>query len=117
MACHFQATPNDRHHRTTCEWVSDASMLWLSLLDGVSPRQDDDELRERARLGLDLDPAAVLLDDDIVTHRQTEPGAFAGRLGREERVEHLVPYLGRDADAVVADADFNLVAAIVRDRT
>ena len=48
--------------------------------------------------------AAVLLGDDFVADRQPEPGAFAGRLGGEERLEQLVLDLGGNADAVVAHA-------------
>ena len=58
-------------------------------------------------LGLDIDPAAMLLDDDVVGHREAEPGSFSGRLGGEEGIEHLLPDLGRDAGAVVANADFD----------
>ena len=54
--------------------------------------------------------AAVLLRDDVVADRQAEAGALAGRLGGEERLEQLVPDLGRNADAVVAHADLDRVA-------
>ncbi len=73
-------------------------------------RQHDPELGEFAGLGLDLDRAAVLLDDDVVAEREAETGAFAGRLGGEERIEDLVAHLGRDAGAVIADADLDPVA-------
>jgi hypothetical protein len=55
----------------------------------------------------------VLLYDDVVAHRQAKPGAFARGLGREERVEHLFLHFSRDARAVVADADFDRLAAIL----
>src|SRR5882762_11632515 len=45
-----------------------------------------------------------------MAHRQAKVGPFAGRFGGEERIEYLFPYLGRDACAVVADADFYPVA-------
>src|SRR5258707_12371025 len=41
-----------------------------------------------------------------MAHRQAKAGPFAGRFGGEERIEYLFPHLGRDARAVVADADF-----------
>ena len=41
------------------------------------------------------------------------PGPFAGRLGREERIEHLLLHLGRNAGAVVADPDFDAVAEVL----
>ena len=78
--------------------------------DWLLARQADGELGERARLALDRDRAAVLLGDDVVADRQTEPGALAGRLGREERLEQLVPDLGRDAGAVVAHPDLDGIA-------
>src|SRR5204862_3030289 len=77
-------------------------------------RQDDGEFGELAGLGYDVDLSAMLLDDDVVGHRQPKPRALAGRLGGEERVEHLFLHLGRDAGAVVADADFYRVAEIFR---
>ena len=49
----------------------------------------------------------MLLDDDVVADRQTKTGPFAGGLGREERLEDLVPHLGRNAGAVVADPDLD----------
>jgi hypothetical protein len=36
----------------------------------------------------------MLLDDDIVTDGKAKPGALSGRLGCEERVEHLLLHLG-----------------------
>ena len=60
--------------------------------------------------------AAVLLHDDVVTHRKAESGAFARRLGGEERIEHLVPDLGRNAGAVVADPDLDAVAEVLASR-
>ena len=53
--------------------------------------QADRELGEFADLAVDLDRAAMLLGDDVIADREAEPGAFAGRLGREERLEQLVP--------------------------
>src|SRR5215213_6690821 len=51
----------------------------------------------------------MLLRDDVVTDRQTQAGALAGRLGREEGLEQLVPDLGRNARAVVAHRDLDHV--------
>ena len=61
-------------------------------------------------LAVDRDRAAVLLGDDVVGDRQAEAGAFAGRLGGEERLEQLVADVLGDAGAVVAHADFHRVA-------
>ena len=55
----------------------------------------------------------MLLDDDVVTDREAEPGAFSGRLRREERIEDLLFHLGRNAGAVVTDADFHTVAKVL----
>ena len=70
-------------------------------------RQADRKLGEFADPAVDGDRAAVLLGDDVPADRETKPRPFAGGLGREERLKQLVPDLGRDADAVVADADFD----------
>src|SRR4051794_32566536 len=70
-------------------------------------RQHDGEFGELARSALDVDPPAVLLDDDVVGHRQAEPRTLARWLGGEERVEHLFLHFGRNASAVVADANFH----------
>src|SRR5580700_7769990 len=79
-------------------------------------RQVDREFGELADSAVDLDRAAMLLGDDVPADRQTEAGALAGRLGGEERLKQLVPDLGRNAGAVVADADFDRLAEIVRRR-
>src|SRR5450631_218926 len=43
----------------------------------------------------------MLFHDDIMAERQAKPGAFAGRLGREEGVEHLLPHARPNAYPVV----------------
>ena len=63
--------------------------------------------------GIDLYRPAMLLDDDVMAERKAEPGALTGRLGREERIEHLLLHLGRNAGAVVADPDFDAVAEVL----
>ena len=55
----------------------------------------------------------MLFHDDVVAHRKPQSGAFAGRLGREERVEHLFLHVHRDAGAIVANSDFDMFAAIL----
>src|SRR5215217_185247 len=76
--------------------------------------QADGELGERAGFALDRDRAAMLLGDDVVADRQAEPGALAGRLGREERLEQPGPVFRRDADAVVVYPDLDHIAEIAR---
>jgi hypothetical protein len=55
----------------------------------------------------------MLLDDDVMTDRQAQPGSFAGWLGCKERIEHFLLHLGRNAGAVVADPDLYVVAEIL----
>ena len=52
----------------------------------------------------------MLLDDDVVTDGEAKAGAFSCGFRREERIEHLLFDLGRDARAVVADSDFHAIA-------
>ncbi|MCY1241640.1 hypothetical protein D9M72_545520 [compost metagenome] len=54
----------------------------------------------------------MLLDDDVMAERQAEASPLASRLGCEERIEHLLPHLWRDSDAVVADSDLNAVSEV-----
>jgi len=57
----------------------------------------------------------MLLRDDVPADRQAEPGAFTGRLGREERLKQLFARLGPDAGAVVAHPDLDLGTKLVCD--
>src|SRR5260221_213379 len=78
----------------------------------AGPGQHDPELGELPRRRFDVDGATMLFHDDVVAHRQAKAGAFARGLCREERVEHLVLHVGRDAGAVVANTDLHSVAEI-----
>src|SRR5215475_565824 len=51
----------------------------------------------------------MLLDDDVVTDGEPEPGSFSGRLGGEERVEHLLFYFRWDTRAVIVNPDFHTI--------
>src|SRR6478735_9761395 len=84
------------------------------LLRDRCARQRDNKFGEITWLSLDINSAAVLLHDDVVRHGQTKAGSFTGWLGREERVEHLFPYLGWNADAVVANANFHAGSEVLR---
>src|SRR5262245_18036587 len=66
-----------------------------------------------AGLRLDLELAAVLLDD-LVADGEPEPGALAHVLGGEERIEDARQHVGGNAMAVVGDVDRH--AAIVAQR-
>ena len=56
----------------------------------------------------------MLLDNDIVTDRETKAGAFAGRFGGEKWREHLRLDVRWDTDAVVTDARLDLIAEVAR---
>ena len=45
----------------------------------------------------------MLLDDDVVTDREAKAGALSGWFGREEGIEHLLLYIGRNAGAVITN--------------
>ena len=59
----------------------------------------------------------MLLDDDVVTDGQAKASPFSSRLGRKERIEHLLLHLRRDAGAVVADPDFHTITKIFGGRS
>ncbi len=59
----------------------------------------------------------MLLHHDVVAHREPEACSLAGRLGREERVEHPVLDVSGNANAVVTDANFDGFAKTARLRT
>src|SRR5215510_1815135 len=52
----------------------------------------------------------MLLDDDVVTDGEPEPGSFSGRLCCEERVEHLFFDFKRNTRAVIPHPDFHTIA-------
>jgi len=56
----------------------------------------------------------MLLDNDVVTDRETEAGAFPGGLGREEGIEHLLLHLGWNTSAVIANSDLDSLAEACR---
>jgi hypothetical protein len=49
-----------------------------------------------------------------VADGQAKASALSGWFGREEGIEHLVFYLGRNAGAVVANPDLYAVAKVLR---
>src|SRR5262249_49097927 len=64
------------------------------------------ERRAAPRRGLDPQVPPVCLQD-FARNRETEAGALARRLRREEPVEDLRLHLGRDPGAVVDDLDLD----------
>src|SRR6516162_4410966 len=75
-------------------------------------RQPHRELGEVTDFAIDRDGAAVLLGYDLVADRQSKPGALAGRLGREERLEQLVPVFRGNTDAIVSHPDLDAFAKL-----
>src|SRR6516164_1771711 len=55
----------------------------------------------------------MLLDDDVVSDGEAEASSLSGRLCREEGIEHLFPYLGWNAGAVVTHSDLNFIAKVL----
>jgi hypothetical protein len=74
--------------------------------------QSDTELCELVHTAVSLDGTAMLLRHDVIADRQPKAGALAGRLRRKEWLEQLVPDFGRDADAVIPNADLDRLAEI-----
>src|SRR6516165_498877 len=56
----------------------------------------------------------MLLDDNVMSDGQAEAGALSSRFCREEGIEHLFPNLRRNARTVIANADFDAVAEVLR---
>ena len=66
-------------------------------------RKNNPDFRELTWLRIDLDRPRMLLDNDVVGDRQAKAGTFARGFCCEEGVEHLFPYFGRNAEAIVAN--------------
>src|SRR6516165_946989 len=62
---------------------------------------------------IDLYRSRMLFYDDVVGDRQAKASTLASRFCCEEGVEHLFPYFGRNAEAIVANPDLNLVAKVL----
>src|SRR5262245_44391488 len=87
-------TPNSGHVRCTrgCPlWANSGHRIDYDCSGNGAraARQNHPDLREFAGLGIHLDRAAVLLDDDIVADGKAKTGALSGWFRREEWVEHL----------------------------
>ena len=76
---------------------------------GLVARQMDGKRRARAELAVDGDEAAGLLDD-AVGRRQSEPGALADLLGREEGLEDALEMRLGDAGAGIDHLDQHVIA-------
>ena len=80
----------------------------------MSAGQSNGEFSELAEATIYLDVATMLLSHDVVADREAKTGSLAGRLRREERLEKFIFDLGRDAAAVVTDADLDCIVEISR---
>src|SRR5579859_6333570 len=105
----------------TCRWRSRPQhqlRTWTTnglTGEGSRPsRQENPDLREFARLCVDLDRAAVLLYDDVMTDGKAQTGAFSGRLGRKKRIENLFLHIRLNSGAVIADPDLHAVVKVLR---
>ena len=83
----------------------------ISAVSRPLARKSDDELREYAGFTFDIGPSTMLFDDDGMSHREPQSCPFAGRLGSEKRIKHLLLHVCRDTRSVVADANLNAVAS------
>src|SRR5882724_3824260 len=76
-------------------------------------RQVDFERRASTNLAFDVQETAVALDDGM-HGRETEAGAQAELLGREERFEDPLPHFGRNADARVGHLQYDMRSRLGR---
>ena len=72
----------------------------------------DGKGRSLPRLGAEINPATVHIDDDIMRYGQALSGSLADFLGGEERIKNAVLYFFRDAASGIAYLDFNPVAVL-----
>ena len=55
----------------------------------------------------------MLFDNDVVTDGEPKPGAFSGRFGRKEWIEHLLLHVQRNASAVISDRYLDMVPKVL----
>src|SRR5262245_52370724 len=75
-------------------------------------RQDNPDLGELAGPCINFDYACVLFHDDVVANREPKSRALSGRLGCEERLEHLFLHVRSNTCPVIADSDFHMIAKV-----
>src|SRR5260370_40318537 len=83
---------------------SDGGIAGRSLGRRFMSRQKDGEPSTFLYYFIDKEKSAALFDDAI-HGRQAKPAALTDFLGREERLENLVHYIGRNAGARISDVD------------
>lgn len=72
--------------------------------DACEARDEDAEFGSATEFAVELDPAAVILDD-FLSGGEAEAGAFSGFLGGEESFEDALAIFRGDTAAVVANGD------------
>jgi hypothetical protein len=55
----------------------------------------------------------MLFDDDVVADGRAKSGALSSGFSREEGIEYLLLYVGRNAGAVIANPDLYAVAEVL----
>jgi hypothetical protein len=75
-------------------------------------RRDYFELGKLPRLGVNLNRPGTLLDENVVADGEPKAGSLTGRLGGEEGIKHLFPYLWRNAGAAVANPNLHFVTEV-----
>src|SRR5205807_2035935 len=81
------------------------------LLQRRDTRQDDLDARPRPGLGLEIEPSAETIGDDVVDDVQAEAGAALIAPRREERIEGAAPDVQAHAAAIVGEDDLDIVAS------
>ena len=62
---------------------------------------------------IDLYRPRMLLHDDVVSDGQAKASALSSGFCCEKWIEHLFPYFGRDARAIVANPNLNFLAEVL----
>src|SRR5262249_36071639 len=77
-------------------------------------RKNNADFGELAWTRIDLYRPRMLFDNDIVGDGEAKASALSSGFCREERIEHLLLYLGRNARAVITNPDVYAVAEVLR---
>jgi hypothetical protein len=65
----------------------------------------NDKLGSLSQLGKAIQLTVMSFGDDLITDRQSQPGAFADRFGGVERVKNVLPDRFANAYAIIGDRD------------
>src|SRR5512145_3261709 len=92
--------------------LSPSATIKSARSSALCPWQPDHKLSESPLFRFHGNLAFVLLHDDIIADRQAQSRALACRLRGEKGIENLVANAPRNAIAIVANADFDLVTVV-----